>query len=75
MHLGAAVANRILFHKQTTGPFERGFDYWYPIQEKGNLFVEHSWSHPPATADGVDDIGSTVTSAGGSLPTSRTNNC
>ena len=59
------MANRVLFHKQTTGPFGRGFDRWYLVtQDDGTFVVDHEWSHPAVSTEGDDDVGTTSTSAG-----------
>ena len=65
LQLGRAVANRVLFHRQTTGPFERGFDCWYLVTKKDGTFaVDREWSRPAVSADGDDDVGTTTVSAG-----------
>jgi len=60
------VANRVLFHEQTTGPFGRGFDCWYLVtKEDGTFAVDHEWLHPAVSTDVVDDdVGTTSVSAG-----------
>jgi hypothetical protein len=59
------VANRVLFHKQTTGPFGRGFDCWYlATKEDGTFAVDHEWSHPAVSPDVDDDVGTKSVSAG-----------
>ena len=60
------MANRVLFHKQTTGPFGRGFDCWYLVtKEDGTFAVDHEWLHPAVSTDvDDDDVGTTSVSAG-----------
>jgi hypothetical protein len=59
------MANRILFHKRTSGPFGRGYDCWYLLaMDDGTYGIEHAWSHPAALADGDDDVGTATVSAG-----------
>ena len=59
------MPNRVLFHKQTTGPFGRGFDSWYLItKDDGTFAVDHEWSHPAVSPEVDDDAGTTSVSAG-----------
>jgi hypothetical protein len=56
---------KTLFHKRIGGHFGRGYDCWYVVSKHDGTFaVEHAWSHPAASADGQDDVGTVNVSAG-----------